>query len=255
MLHKSLAMPFAFALASFCSVLLAPSILLAAAVTGDPLNIGPMSTADSNVVDANSHSAAIGERNSLVGSTHSVAIGYAGKLENSDNSLLAGISNTVSGYAQAVFGESNYVYDGDNLTGGGFNWVYGWANLVAGDSNHLFNTDFATMTAESTAVFGRWNTGDNLMACLISGQNNLIDTAIDSAAIGHGLILDAGSESLVMVGQYNEHGPAAANARFIVASGNETIRSNAFTVYADGRVIIKKRQGDILMGEFGEFGN
>ena len=248
MLRKSLALPFVFTLATFGSILPVPQTALAAALPGDSLNIGPMNTADSNTVDANSHSAAIGEMNDLSGAARSAAIGYENTPVNSDASLLAGYWNMADGFALAAFGMANYVYDSANLASGTYNTVHGSANLVAGNMNYLGSSG-SILFSDSTALFGWGNQGNNLAACLVAGTLNELDTATDSAAIGHGLILGPGTQSQVVVGQYNA---PDVGARFIVATGtNANNPSNAFTVFANGDVIIKKRQGDILMGEFG----
>lgn len=107
-------------------------------------------------------------------------------------------------------------------------------DFVAGDGNQLLVTG-GFGGSESNAMFGISNLGNNLMACLVAGTLNDVDAATDSAAIGHGLILSAGTQSQIVVGQYNA--PAAANARFIVATGTDSdpqYRKNAFMVYDNG---------------------
>ena len=147
----------------------------------------------------------------------SLDIGTGNFIESPLLSSSAAIGDThlVWGFAQAVFGQNNYVHDGDNLASGGFNTLFGWANLVAGDSNELMNSNSANVTAISTAMFGSMNCGDNLIGCLVSGSMNVIvsstaclvsgtcnelDSATDSAAIGHGLILYQGSHSQIIIG-------------------------------------------------------
>ena len=128
-LRSFFTMPFAFALASFYSMALVPPMLpVATLTTVDSLDVG------SNDVEATSMSVAIGDANALPFALRSL-----------------------------VIGESNSINDGDNLVSGGFNEVHAWANLVVGDANRLNST---VGIGESTAVFGYWNTCDNLINCL-----------------------------------------------------------------------------------------
>ena len=244
MLRKAFAMPFAFALASICSILPVSPIALAAAVTGDPLNIGA-----NNSISGGSASAVIGDTNQLIDASGSTVIGSANSLSSSSYILMVGDQNMSNlAMSGAAIGEMNYLYDYFNVAFGAYNSVAGWVNSAFGDSNHISNDD-ANVTAESSVFTGMYNHGNNLIACLVGGSNNQLDYATNSAAIGEGLILGPGTQAQVVVGQYNA---PDANARFVVATGTDAYNpKNAFTVFANGDVIIKKRQGDILMGEFG----
>ena len=247
-LRKLFAMPLTFALASFCSISLVPTTAHAAAVTGDPLNIGTDNTFTSCFALG-----AIGNANVISGSDNSVVVGAGNSITLSSYVFVTGSWNTLNLAASgAAIGDSNNLSGYFNFVSGYWNTISGWVDFVMGEMNELLNTDTNVM-AESTALFGKYSHGDNLIACLMAGTENHGDYATDSAAIGQGLILGPGTQSQVVVGQYNV---ADTNPLLIVGNGTSTgPRSNALVVHRNGDVNISgvlrvPQSGDISMGEF-----
>lgn len=172
-----------------------------------------------------------------------LAVGY-GNTAN-QNSIAGGEINT-SKYASAAFGVMNDATYRSFASGWG-NFASGYAAAFGQDNK--VNEGIVNLSPERRFSFatGQMNviTGGHNFA---AGAFNHI-VAFRAAAIGTGLINTVDDSTIV--GSYNEE---KSGIRFVVGRGTESdeaSRSNALEVYADGDVIIPKRQGDVLMGSFG----
>jgi hypothetical protein len=175
------------------------------------------------------------------------AIGIGNSVSDSyGGSLAVGDENEIFGGLSAAFGAQNSV--------GAFNSVaIGTLNTLDGPTEEsLLGASLVVGTGNSATFGGQGN--------LVSGSNNLIGSVANSlpanntATLGLGLY-NPGWPSATIVGQYNTE-PSIAGGALFFAVGNGTSgaagqRSNAVEVYSDGTVVLRKRQGDILMGEFG----
>ena len=233
------------------AMLFAPSAK-ATALVEDSLSLGILSGAGANTVAAGSHGAAFGISNvvshALGMGGGNLAIGYRNTVDS--GALAVGDTNDVKGYGCAAIGLWNILQDSCQ----GVLAVGGWNNMSTGDLSMAIGVNNTSSGSEGLLLVGNFNGAEDTLYCLVSGTNNVADTAADSAAIGHGLILNNSSSSRVIVGQYNSGDET--DALFVVGNGNGAAydpheRTNAFVVHADGKVIIPKAQGDILMGEFG----
>lgn len=165
-----------------------------------------------------------GSGSTAIGSTNRIGYGWPG---GGDNSLAVGYANSIQGYESFTVGSGNY------LVGSDYEWV--------GSSNCL--------------LAGTYNTSAGISS-FIAGENNYITGDSDNghtyatAAIGKGLI-SSWSKSLI-IGQYNDISiPQLSGLLFAIGNGPDAEhRSNAYEIYASGKINMA-RQGDILMGEFG----
>lgn len=204
----------------------------------------------------------------VIGSSANAGIGYSHSLEG-ESSLALGayISMPVEtyqcfgiGYIADYFGW-NYtqvlIGSWNSTRNSGYSIVLGYDNHVdAMDSSLLvgwFNTlDEGLDFSWCSVVAGMYHYVTNAHNMLVSGESNVVDSAVDGAAIGFGLINT--EENHIVVGKYNQPAVASSPPVFTVANGTGTDpaqKSNALVVYHNGDVIIKKAQGDILMGQFG----
>jgi hypothetical protein len=207
-------------------------------VSGNQLEIGPSGSNQVSDTYPNSTGAAIGEQNQVLGRSLAVGssnyVGYQG-------ALAIGSSNTVSGELSAAIGSGN-----NNP---------GYALLMVGSINYGgFSQEEGAPS--NGAVFGAANyIGPRSQSVLVSGANNYVDAHMyddnfASNTLGYGLV-NRWSYSTVL-GHYNDSSPSLTSG-LLLAVGNGTDannRSNALEVYASGKILMP-RQGDILMGEFG----
>jgi len=179
------------------------------------------------------------------------------------------------GAASTAFGLETEAY-GLAIAGGAYSKAYGHGSVAFGQ---LATT--ATNAGWSLAV------GDGAMAhsyasvALGAGVNatGVASVALNYATLGAGdfslaagFATQAQAYSSVAIGRYNVGvftGPNGGTTwndvdpLFEIGIGTppgaatnwQPIPRNAMTVYKDGKIIIPKRQGDILMGEFGNPGN
>jgi hypothetical protein len=185
--------------------------------------------------------------------------------------------NSVTGYNSGAFGIGNGVTGGNSVTIGGVNSVWGWYSLAVGWDNQLSNwrslivglsNDSESMDgaiigannyiddddnkANSSLIVGQYNLNVAAGCSLIVGWNIATEESFASATIGAGLT-NTWDYSLVL-GRYNADANTVGGRQPLVLIGNgssSASRSNAMEVYDNGDVTIPKRQGDILMGEFG----
>ena len=146
-----------------------PSAVLAAPITGDPLNSGLQNT-------VSTRSGAIGNDN--VSSDASLAVGSNNSVSCSC-SVVAGAYNYLGGFQSIVIGNLNSFSGGAGAVFGVLNQGVGNYNLMAGFNNRIYGA-----TTSETAVFGNSNSGTSLYDCLVSGTYNVLTGARDSAAIG-----------------------------------------------------------------------
>ena len=227
-------------IASACS-----GSLRAQAVLGTQLEIGPTG---SDQVSGN-YSGAFGSSNTV----------------SRASSFAVGTWNILAGYGNgaAAIGNGNRI--GYGFPGQGFNSLaVGISNDIQGDEsitvgrwNCLIGTNYDWDGSSSCLLAGRFNASAGI-STFIAGENNYITGCSDTdnehtyatAAIGEGLISDW-SKSLI-IGQYNDSSiPRFSGLLFAIGNGPDANhRSNALEVYAGGKITMP-RQGDILMGEFG----
>lgn len=145
---------------------------------------------------------------------------FAVELENNQigtYSVRMGVETFATGYAAMVMG-------GYSSASGDFSFAMGQEAHASGDMSVAIGDWVATSGHASTAL---------------------------------GVATTADSYASVAIGKYNVGGGDpdgwdAADAVFEIGIGTgEEAKRNALTVYKNGNVVIPKRQGDILMGEFG----
>jgi len=155
----------------------------------------------------------------------------------SGQKLEIGTAAQVSGMNSAGVGTNNS-NAGDNSS------VVGVANSLAGSGGG---------NANASLVVGRNNQGDaSSLSVLISGEDNVVSGGYANATAGRGLINQWAYSTVV--GSYNDTA-VDVSPLFVVGNGADaTHRSNVFEVYASGRIQMP-RQGDVLMGEFGNTGD
>ncbi len=194
---------------------------------GQQLEIGPLRS-DQVTPGRGAYAGAIGEGNSVSGAG-SLAVGNQNVMQASgSNSLLIGEANLGSEALNcALIGAGNSVAKDEEGNPSANSLVTGTGNQAGGTRNgFLAGNGNASGNAENCSALGRQlvNIWED---CTVVGRNNIYQ---DEA----GPLVDAG-------------------VLFVVGNGaGAEARTNAFEVYADGTVVIPKRQGDILMGEFGE---
>jgi hypothetical protein len=176
--------------------------------------------------------------------------------------LALGINNGVSDYSFTssnifLLGSGNYVYSdiytSENL------FILGTSNGVDYSSNSIFigSAHYANDGFNASIVAGVANNVDSGNSSLVVGGNNEAYAFSYGAMIGYGLICsdwNYASSNSVIIGKYNSIDGYTGTPGRLLTVGNGTTsnaRSNALVVYDNGDVIIPKRQGDILMGEFG----
>jgi len=217
--------------------------LRAAPVYGTQLEIGPAGS--NQVSDSYSQiSGAIGSNNNVDG----------------DGSLAIGMYNHVWMKSLAV-GYFNAGYGSYGLSAGDWNTNDGDSCMLVGSFNYA-TMDYEAGQSSQCLLAGRYNTsGADVSASFVLGTNNVVAgdwnssiedyNAVDSSStMGHGLV-NKWSYSTVL-GTYNASNvPYTAGLLFAIGNGTDaTHRSNALEVYADGKIKMP-RQGDVLMGEFG----
>lgn len=171
------------------------------------------------------------------------AIGYYNTVSNVlGASLAVGYFNSVNGYFSAAFGEYNSVWAGSSV-------AIGFINTFSSSNGNAYG---------SLAV-GQYNTVNGPSSFnIVSGYNNAIGGVASinlwaTATFGRGLYNSSWHDATI-VGHYNAEPLIATPLLFAVGNGSGSAvaqRSNALEVYTDGTVVVRKRQGDILMGEFG----
>lgn len=252
------------------TTLLIPLLALACAtslraqtVAGTELEIGP---SGSNQVTG-AKSGAIGLNNQVAGN-QSFAVGGANLL-NGEGGMAVGTSNYshsssidsfVLGNANEIRPDSTFAsaFGAANLVRAYCGFAFGEANIaesycggIIGSFNVMKLDAAEQYLPESSLMIGNSNFAEGLMVCsLVCGMNNVADAVWYSTTLGEGLV-NKWNRSTVL-GGYNDSS-MAANSGLLFAIGNgvdATHRSNALEVYSDGKIKMP-RQGDILMGEFG----
>lgn len=184
--------------------------------------------------DANigNYSTAFGNNNTASG-TRSVAFGNNNTV-NGQGAAAFGSTNNLDGFQSFAFGSSNDLSGDNGAAFGEGNNASGYSNLLAGISN--------TSSGESSIAMGQGNevAGDISLAF---GNSNTVNSS-NSVAIGTNLEAFSAYETVVGINSTN-YSPAStiafnANDRlFAIGNGTSTAaRSNALTIYKDGRMII-----------------
>jgi len=200
------------AIALVTALIAIPPIGLLAYSVYDGLSVGPNSSGG-NGVPTTSDSAAIGNTNNI-GDVNGTA---SGSLAVGSSNLIRDTTGTA--YYNTALGSYNSIPGDNSVAMGQVNAVYGFNSMAAGD----------------------WNSVD--------GSKTM--------ALGSHLITESGWDSVVVVGQYNDESEFSGQEAFAVGNGNGVsgspdYRTNAFVVLKNGDVIIRKPQGDISMGIYGQ---
>lgn len=251
--------------------LLLPLSLPAQVFTGTQLELG--GSGSNQVSDSPARvGGAIGTGN-LVKAPYSLAVGRSNELFSltppweTGNSLAIGRGNYVAQVNTAAIGDANSSFalfpsEGNSLLVGRHNLSQGGSSLTVGLANSDRGSDYDFDGASASLTVGSYNyaTGNS---SLIVGLNNTIwmpdgDSVfvpvVATSLHGQGLI-SKWNTSLVL-GHYNDTAPSPSSG-LLLAIGNGSDaehRSNALEVYASGKIQMP-RQGDILMGEFGNTGD
>ncbi len=161
--------------------------------------------------------------------------------------LAGGWWTTAPGYYAFAFGEeaeasgAYAVAFGDSaIAGGEYSFSSGWASEANGFSSIAIGTFVEANGAGSLAI------GDS---CTSDGMGSQ----------AFGFFSNAKSRACAVFGQYNKvlgtEEPVEwveTDPLFVVGNGIDyETPSNAFVIFKNGNIQIPKRQGDILMGEFG----
>lgn len=215
--------------------------LSAQTVAGTQLEIGP---AGSNQVSDTYQikGGAIGTGNNVngdgslaVGQYNQLWSGFAvGELNNLDGGVAAfGYNNTNNGNSCVAIGAQNQMV-GDGEYGRSY------ASLSVGQLNYLSEVASSSISVGTNNLVG------------VSDLTGYSEAVESSATVGHGLI-NSWNYSIIL-GCYND-ARIGSGLLFAIGNGSDpTHRSNALEVYADGKIKMP-RQGDILMGEFGNTGD
>lgn len=171
----------------------------------------------------------------------------------------AGLSSVSVGdmYLGSFSGRNSMAVGSGNILSGNNSFAAGYASSAAGSASVALNSGIAAGNY-STAVNGGATSGSYAFA---QGGG----TASGSYAAGFGGASAASAYS-VAVGQFNatvDYAGSPVSATTWVANdpvfsvgigASSTSRKDALVVYKGGQVKIPKRQGDIIMGEFGNGG-
>lgn len=185
---------------------------------------------------------------------------------------LIGYSSTAFGYATIASGTSSFAAGSGSWASGGLSTAFGWS-AASGDYSFAAGRGVeasgyaASAFGEVTSAFGSYSLAfgyrtEAIGACSLAAGNETLAVGNLSCAFGFKTV--AYSQSSFVVGQYNEISLGSLGAWvgsesvFEIGNGTgnpsdpvEVRNRNALTVYKNGDVKITKRQGDILMGEFG----
>ncbi|MDX2081721.1 MAG: hypothetical protein SFU53_13135 [Terrimicrobiaceae bacterium] len=246
--------PLCFLIIAACSATVSAQVVI-----GDELEIGPAGSNQVTNTWTTSYPA------QMIPAKNSGAIGSGNQVRQS-YSFAIGISNTIEETTSMALGTWNIV--GDDFPWGGraslavgtHNQIHSDDSLAVGYANYLAGSGYEFAGGEMSMLVGVYNQSGGV-ASLAVGRNNLIQgddydaTKVEaSAVIGRGLITKW--NHALVVGQYNDS-DIPQNSGLLFAVGNGAMsgpRSNAMEVYLDGRIKMP-RQGDILMGEFGNPGD
>lgn len=215
-------------------------------VLGNQVNIGPTgSTANKfNTASDTIYNGAFGTSNALWAS-RSLAIGY--------NNIL-GVNPSIGYWSQWLGNATLAVGSGNNLNanysaaiGCGNHVDQGESSLLVGNSNAMSFDPDAGSGNESLLV-GDGNVNYAAYYSIMAGQSNGA-SGWANATLGAGLINNWNYATVV--GVFNAYN-GGDGLLFVVGNGtSSTVRKNAVEVYNDGTMVISKRQGDIVMGVYG----
>ncbi len=148
-------------------------------------------------------------------------------------------------------GENNNTIAAADLSGvvGAYNDVTDSRySLAVGQGHEVGEPSHPSSFGYGNLAAGRWNDID-ADESFVSGRYNQV-LADYSGAVGTYLIVD--DRESFAVGTYNDTAALTSDAAFVVGNGTgSSAKSNALVVYHNGDVYVPKRQGDVLMGEFG----
>lgn len=196
--------------------------------------VGPKLRVSSNYYSTIANdSAVIGQYFNITGSR---SLGVGDNIYMSaTNSIAAGYYN---GYYSTINGDSALVVGSYNVYG---SYMTLLRSAIIGQYNGSSNT-----TLTNSLVSGSYNSA-TVTDGFVAGKNNVVSG--QHYVMGQGLIANT-NPRMVVLGQYNVS-PVAGQLLVVGNGASATAPKNALEIYSDGKVIIPERQGDILMGEFG----
>lgn len=167
----------------------------------------------------------------------SLVIGYASSSNNSRSLLVgSGIESYASELNSLFVGRGHYVTYGEY-------------------PEYVEPTNDIPVTPDLSLFTGMFNTDWSIRGVFMAGINNIFQNVSDETPgrviIGRGI--STYGNCLLVIGHYPTLNPLPEpEGAFIVGNGTGAFSgSNAFSVFTNGKVILKKRQGNVLMGEFG----
>lgn len=142
--------------------------------------------------------------------------------------------------------------------GGGGGFAFGQYSVTGGPWAVAMGDGCSALAGWSVAIGGALTATGGASAAL-----NAYNLAAGDYSFAAGLFTRADAKNSFVIGRMNVGGAGPGGGTqwiptdpiFEIGIGEDpwtsTVRRNALTVYKDGRVVIHKAQGDILMGEFG----
>ena len=194
-------------------------------------------------------SVALGETNDAT--ARGATASGANNLASGTNSTAFGAANTASGYASLAIGA-------ETLASGFYSAAFGSGSVASGAGAMAMGD--STLASGDTSFAAGGSTVSSGWASTATGFLTLSSGDLSAA---FGFSTEASSYASFVIGRYNAGGGSpdewdGEDTLFEVGNGTgdpgdppEVKNRNAFTVYKNGNVVIPKRQGDILMGEFG----
>ena len=170
------------------------------------------------------------------------------------------------GTASTAFGFETEAY-AMSIAGGAYSKAYGSGSLAMGQLA-ITGGGWSCALGDNTSALASWSfaAGGFVTACgHASAGLNAYNLAAGDYSFAAGLWTRADAINSFVIGRSNVGGGGTqwnlADPIFEIGIGDSPfevwppVRKNALTVYKDGRITIPKRQGDILMGEFGNPGD
>ncbi|MDD5198834.1 MAG: hypothetical protein PHC88_03445 [Terrimicrobiaceae bacterium] len=171
-------------------------------------------------------------------------------------SIAMGKDASANGTSSIAIGEGAYTQDQQAVAIGHYTWAYAGSVAIGtgantDDTNAVAIGPSSAYMGSSVAIgYGNWAWYNGIAI----GSNNFAN-GYNAAAIGYSTRADAYSS--FAVGCYNVGGGdswswVATDPLFEIGNGTaDNARSSALVVYKNGAIKMAKRQGDIVMGEFG----
>jgi len=165
-----------------------------------------------------------------------------------DGGFYPGNGATATGYRSAAIGGNGTAAGGSSVA---------LANGTTNGNFSLASGNLSIANGTNSVALSGGNVGANGTAALAAGSGSFANST-GAIALGNGTTSQAWSS--VTVGHYNSNITGnntvwvSTDPVFIVGTGNSTTRANGIVIYNSGNITMPKRQGDIIMGAFGNGG-